>query len=250
MFEEIKIVIPSHKRVDLVSTLKLLPQATLCLAESQVAEYKERYPDTEIVSHSDSIVGLPLKRQWIAEKFNNVFMMDDDILRFVRRYHEGEVGNSLVDNKTCYALIQSLYFTAKEMGVHLFSFSNDGDIRNYDALHPFSYTKLIHGSAFGLINFDKSKLFYDNRQTAVGDSWITCLNAHHNRFSFIDNRFSFVAGKTFKVRGGQSEFRTMETEMKDYVFLKKCFGDVIGRKKPTKRTSLVHKYQRTLNIPL
>lgn len=248
--EEVKIVIPSHKRADRILTTKVVSNCILCVPESQKDDYVKNNPDVEILAHPDSIIGLTAKRQWICEKYNDVFMLDDDINALNVRYFENKQidgSQKIKDPDMAYELIQNLYRTAKEMDCKLFGFTKDSDIRNYKPQNPFSFTGLISGGAFGHIGFNDSKLFYDTDQKVVEDYWISLLNMYHYRYLIIDNRFSFVASDTFLNQGGCSEYRNVEQEKKDYIFLKKMFGDSVKRKKATKRASLRHKYMRTIN---
>ena len=80
--ESLKIVICSHKRPARVTTQYLVKDCIIVIPESQYPEYKEANPNTEIVTHPDSVVGLPPKRQWIMDYFGDVFMLDDDLTEF------------------------------------------------------------------------------------------------------------------------------------------------------------------------
>lgn len=75
----VKIIIPSKGRAKLITTHNYIINAIVCVAESELAEYKEHNPEVEYVTHPDSVIGIANKRQWIYDKFHNVFMMDDDL---------------------------------------------------------------------------------------------------------------------------------------------------------------------------
>ncbi len=64
----------------------------------------------------------------------------------------------------------------------------------------------------------------------------------------------FVSSKkkssTFQMIGGQTGKRTLETEMKDTLYLKKMFGDSVQLKKEKNKTKQLHEYQRELRIKL
>lgn len=77
-----KIVIPSHKRHDKVVSKKLVNNPIICVAKSQLELYKEYNPECEIVTHPNNIVGLIPKRNWMLEKFGELFMVDDDVFAF------------------------------------------------------------------------------------------------------------------------------------------------------------------------
>ena len=72
----LKIVIPSHKRHDAVFSKKLVTDPIICVAESQAEQYRQYNPDCEIVAHPDDVVGLIPKRNWMAEYFGDLFMLE------------------------------------------------------------------------------------------------------------------------------------------------------------------------------
>ena len=91
------------------------------------------------------------------------------------------------------------------------------------------------GCAFGMIREAVSASTPES--TAVEDFYISGLNAHFHRMALIDTRYNFVQDQTFTKRGGQSMYRNMETERKDTIFLRKCFGEAVTIKKDVQHTS-------------
>lgn len=70
----------------------------ICVSESEVAEYSEYNPGVEIVAHPDSVKGLPAKRNWMVNYFNELFMLDDDVYDFQPQYYEKEISSSTIVN--------------------------------------------------------------------------------------------------------------------------------------------------------
>ena len=139
--EVVKIVIPSYMRAERVSTMQYVANCSICVPESEVEAYKKHNPGVEIIAHPDSIKGISPKRQWIYEQFPNVFMVDDDITGIARMMMPGkydmtdemlEVDERNLTPEQVYEIIQSVAFTAKEMGAKLFGFTsavNPRDVR-------------------------------------------------------------------------------------------------------------------------
>ena len=75
----LKIVIPSHKRHDMVLSKRLVVDPIICVAESQADIYREHNPECEIVTHPDDVIGLIPKRNWMARHCGDLFMLDDDV---------------------------------------------------------------------------------------------------------------------------------------------------------------------------
>lgn len=246
---EIKIVIPSHKRAQAVSTTKVVPNAILCVPESQGPEYRKYNLDVEILTHPDDIIGLAAKRTWIYAKCGDVMMLDDDLTRMVRLYVEpNSLQQSTMKPKEVYARIQSTALTAREMGAFLFGFATDADGRNFKPQRPFRLTGLCNGSSFGLLK--GSKIFFHKDCIAVEDYFGSLVNAYYHRYAFFDLRFGFAQKKTFKNAGGQSEFRSIKSEEQDFKFLKRMFGPAVEKRPPVaKRGRASHEWQRVIRMP-
>jgi len=243
--EEVKVVIPSHKRADRIQTKHVVANAIICVPDSQKAEYMEYNSENEIITHPDSVKGLTLKRQWIYEHFGDVMMLDDDITAFRRLYTSS---NYLVKNKReVWEIIQTTAQNARQAGVFLFGFNKNPSPMAYRSHKPISLTGYVTGCATGLLK--GSKLYYDGRINCNEDFWISALNAHYHRMIWKDNRFTFIQKDTFVNPGGLSEFRNMEAERQDFEYLKSKFGDIIQLKKENGQRKKMHPYEKTLTLP-
>ena len=76
------VVIPSAGRADRVKAVRAINADVLCVPESEANAYRRRNYGVDLVTHPDSVRGLPAKRQWIADRFGDVFMVDDDVKAF------------------------------------------------------------------------------------------------------------------------------------------------------------------------
>jgi hypothetical protein len=150
---EIKIVIPTYKRAGNITTLKAVSQAILCVTASEKSLYKDHHPDTEIVEHPDSIIGLPLKRQWIYEKFGDVLMVDDDIT-YVRRLYpaSGTKRAGILNPEEAWAIVQWAGNTAKLCGCYLFGFNKTPNPLIFNPFTPISLSGVVQGGAIGLLS--------------------------------------------------------------------------------------------------
>lgn len=245
---EVKVVIPSHRRAARVRTINVVVNAILCVSKSQETEYRKYNPNVEIVAHPDDIVGLAPKRNWIYERFGEVMMLDDDLTRFSRLYLEANsLRTSRISPEDTYEVIQQTARTAKALGAYLFGFSSVADARNYKPQRPFRLTGYCNGSSFGLLK--GSRIFFHKEAVVVEDYFASLINAYYHRYAFFDLRFGFVQERTFKNIGGQSEFRSLKTEERDYKFLKKMFGDAVEHRPATERGRPSHEWQRVIKLP-
>jgi hypothetical protein len=227
--------------------------AALCVTESEEEAYRKFYPAAEIIVHPDTVVGLAAKRQWIYEKYGDVFMIDDDITA-VHRLYMRQLGPKLKPSETV-KIIQWAGNMARLCGCYLFGFNKNPSPIIYNTFSPIRLSGVVTGCAFGMIR--GSRLRFDPESTAVEDFYISGLNAHFHRKCLIDTRYNFVQDDTFTKRGGQSVHRNMATERKDTIFLRKCFGTAVTLKKDVihsgnkKGVSAASKnpYGRTMKIP-
>lgn len=254
MTDPVKVVIPSHLRADRVLTLRrCLPpdKVILCVAEDQEAEYREHNPGVEIVTHPTEMLGITPKRQWIHDKFGDVFMIDDDIDCFQHFEHSNGEKACKVAPDVAYALIQRLAENTRDLGLYLFGFSPYPDVKSYIPLRPFHLTCLALGGSFGILK--GSGLWWNTDIVTKDDYWITLLNAHKHRIGLVDLRYAVTTpqSKDFKAVGGCGAIRTSTSEANDTRILRKHFGDAVRDKVRTTYSTgkQGHEDQVSIDIP-
>lgn len=246
------IIIPTHGRAGLMRTHHLVPNiAKFCVAESQYPLYKAEYPHLNYVIHPDSVKGLAAKRQWIYDKFQDVFMMDDDMARIMDMgadtlANEGKP-RQLSENRVL-GIIEQSRDTALQMGIYLYGFLDTLDPIMYNVFDPFLFTGFVKGSNMGIL--PGSKLWFNPDIVSNEDVWISCLNMHHHRIMFINQRYGFSIIDTGRNPGGQSERRTTATLAKDKEILLQAFGsNVIIEKKKRKNFGVFNEHQINIRKP-
>lgn len=202
----------------------------ICVSESEVAEYSEYNPGVEIVAHPDSVKGLPAKRNWMVNYFNELFMLDDDVYDFQPQYYEKEISSSTIVNpeKVRYN-IERLYTISKMLGISLFGFSKNQRPSFYKENKPFVLSERITGCAYGVI---KSKnTIWPKELKLKEDFWISGYIKYTERLVLVDKRFAFHQADTFVNPGGLSEVRNTDRELEAMLFIKKSFGDCVKIKR-------------------
>lgn len=245
--KDIAIVIVSHKRADKITTHKLLPQSEnvyVCVPEAQVSEYLKYNPNLNILAHPDSVLGISPKRQWLYDKFGDVFMIDDDIMK-ISKVYDSKTGGLTPDE--FYETIQQNYFMTKNAGMFLFGFTSNANPLMFDVFEPIKFSGVIMAGAIGLLKNPHFK--FDPDAPNVDDYLICGINAYYYRKCLIDTRFCCVPKDTFHNTGGLSEYRSLETEKQDTLYLRKKFGEALTIKQNTAKAKVFHQYQRTLRIP-
>lgn len=238
-----KIVIPSFSRAERVVSKMLSDEAIICIPKSQEEAYRFHNPDHEIVTHPDDVVGLPAKRNWMANHFKELFMMDDDIEGV--QYMATTLGEKakVTSKEEIRTIIQNLYRRAKLIGVSVFGFGNIPTPFQYDGFKPFSLTNRITGCSYGVIANENTKW---NEDIAVKeDFWISGYVMYKERKILLDYRYHFLQQKTFKNPGGLSKYRNNESEMRAILSIRKHFGESIKLKRAGHHRDSVLKYNIT-----
>lgn len=230
-----KIVIPSYKRADRVKSTSLVTNPIICVSESEKDEYKDFNPSVEIVPHPDSIKGLIPKRNWMANHFGELFMIDDDVTAFNKFFIEKGEQARVKDKEYIRLKIEQLHEFAKLIGAPVFGFAKQSHIVTFKEESWFSLNKTITGCAYGIIK--KPDLYWNEELTLKEDFWISALCKYHYRKVLVDNRFFFNQEDTFSNAGGLSEFRNNKTEMNNILELRRMFGECISLKNRGKNTN-------------
>lgn len=243
----IDLIIPSFNRSNILTTYLYVDNCRVCIPESQHGIYRERHPNVEYILHPDSVKGLALKRQWIYDRFRNIFMLDDDLKGLVRMTMKaGET--SKINSTLAYDIIQNCGNVAKLMGCHLFSFNNYVVPEQYHGHDPLSLTGTINGCGMGLLEGGYEKLKFVEDTVACDDFFISGLNAHHFRKCLIDRRYGYAQDSFAGTLGGLASFRNNDQEEKDFKALKNYFGDAIRLKKEGRYRNK-HAWSKSLKIP-
>ena len=76
----ITIVCPSKGRCNKVKTISLIPSLVLIVPSSEEEDYKKFNPNTKVVATPPEVRGITKTRQWILDNYEEVFMIDDDVV--------------------------------------------------------------------------------------------------------------------------------------------------------------------------
>lgn len=220
----LKIVVPSHRRADMLTTHKHIGIDCVCIAESQLDAYREHNPDVEFVCHPDDVIGLHAKRQWMADHFGNLFMFDDDVSRVTRvwpgliRMAAGEVAPDEVR-----PIVENLYRMAIDCGAYLFGFGGISSPIQYSPFMPFRFSGPVIGAAYGVRA--NSGLWWNPRMNSKEDVWVSCLNAVKHRICVVDQRYFTQTHECYTRVGGLTGQRTEANEEMDVRRLQYIFGE-------------------------
>lgn len=242
---DIKVVIPSAGRYETITGHNVIKNAIICVPANEYDRYKLMCSNNEVVAHPD-MVGLAPKRNWICEKFGDVFMIDDDCKGMTRLYVT-DSKEVKVDPETAYELIQFAGNMCALTGNYLFGFARWNNPMRCGGHEPILLKGTVFGQAFGLLKGSGMK--FNENIKCNNDIYISLMNAYYHRTMWIDERFSFVYDSFGATKGGNSQFITQEVEWNDYATLKKLFGDAVTLKKPTWASKPKRPFEKQINLP-
>jgi hypothetical protein len=241
------IVCPTHGRAGEVLTLRVIPDLPLCVAESQLPLYRAAYPDQEYIVHPDTVVGISPKRQWLMDRYGDVFMIDDDIIGLHDMTVPQGERSRVTDPQKVRDVVIRAFDQAAQMGAYLVGFSPYAEPTLFRPHLPFKLVGFISGHSIGFRR--GSKLWFpDTTALATDDLYISAMNAFHHRFMLQDLRYSFVNKDTWERVGGMATTRTMVKLERNAEWMKELFGDAVDLKRAG-RYELTHELQLTLKVP-
>jgi hypothetical protein len=242
------IICPTHGRAGRVYVLEVLPDIPLCVAESQAPAYAAAHPDSELVVHPDSVVGIAPKRQWLVDRYENVMMFDDDVTTIVDMQVPAGEQQKIRDPQKIRDIVHRLFSMGEAMGAHVVGLSTYADPVLYRPQKPFSLRHMVSGHCLGIRRDDRLR-FPDLANLLTDDLWISAMSAYYHRVLLTDNRYGTGVAKTWHETGGMATHRTWSRVVDNERFLTELFGEAIRRRQESARSSLSIEIQLTLKVP-
>ena len=247
MDDGIKIVVVSKGRADKVSTHKVINDTIILCPEDEVGLYKEHNPNNEVIAEPKGCKGITQARQFVLDKFEEVFMVDDDI-EYVRNFFNGEGEKYKIESKQHVRdIINQTAHISRQIGAKMFGFTHRRRPVAYYPQQPFRTTGFINGSHCGFLKGHGLK--YDNAMIEGEDYYMSCLNVYKNRFMLIDDRYGFMTTENFGNSGGCSGDRHTQVMQDDTLYLREQFGEVVSMKKWSTHKMNVRQGERTIKFP-
>jgi hypothetical protein len=251
---EVRVIIPSFRRSQLIYSHRVLEDYIVCIPESDYADYVAvGIPKKRIVCHPNTVIGLCPKRNWIFDNLENgkpFLSLDDDIHGMMRTFTPAGV-TTLLDSKVAvHEIIDNTVSMAEEIGAKFFGFANSADIRTINFNVPFALTGFVNGWSMGFLPGHGLRL----PENLIGkeDYELSLQNAFRHRICFRNNRYGFNAEGTFKNTGGLAVYRNNETEKKAVAILQQRYGSdvvLVVRRTGFKTQEHVGYQKIALNLP-
>lgn len=223
---EYTIFIPSYKRAGRVKTIELFPEATLVVNESEYEEYREHYPDTNIMIAPDTVRGNMAKvRNFILRNSptDYLIMLDDDI-----KHLGGFKGakHFKLNAEEMAKLILSGFEMMEDVNTVLWGLNQNTDRQNYDEYLPFSFKSVVLGVFMGIKRVPG--LYFDERLPLKEDYdySIQVLNKYRKILRF--NNYHYEANHLVN-DGGCTAYRSYDKEVSQLETFRKKWGKDIIR---------------------
>lgn len=218
------VCVPSYKRTGKVKTLGIFPMAKLFVHEFEAVEYKNVYPDNEIVAVPDKLSGNMAKvRNFILENAGDerILMCDDDIDYI--GYFQNAYDRGSYSNDELYKKIENLFDACDDAGTKLWGINLLNNPKAYRQYSPFSFLSIVYGSFMGII---KSDIRFDERLGLKEDVDFSIQHLKKYRRILRLNKM-FYQTYHVKIAGGCASYRTSEEEKKNMSDLQKKWGSEI-----------------------
>jgi len=151
----LRVVIPSRKRVQVLtdSALTLFPDATVTVAESEMAAYAPVVPAERLVPHPDDVTGIAPIRQWVLDHFDDeaVVFVDDDCYKLVSVV--GYSYSNLTSPANCWQAVENAANIARTIGTAVFGVNQAWDVRKFNCMKPLLVNSWV-GGVIGIIGRD------------------------------------------------------------------------------------------------
>lgn len=235
-----------------MTTHVLLQNAIVAVPLSQGAEYRRRII-ADVITHPDSVKGLTPKLNWLLDYFRDedaIVFVDDDIVSVQRCFVEPGEDATIRDPRLIEEIIYSTFILARDVGAYFFGWeASNGALRYYTGLKPIMLTGYVNGCAMGFRH--GHGLRFDERIVAKNDYDMAAQNARIHRMVLKNCRYTFCQKDTFVGRGGQSAFRSSQTEKRDVELLRKKWGDVfrLGGHSGTRKRDYAGAVKITMHLP-
>lgn len=213
------IYIPSYNRAEAITTLELVPSATLVVRESQKEIYQRSNPDTKIWAVEDSSINSLAKvRQYIIDNAPEdlIVQIDDDIGAF--KYVNKTVAQLVPQDMVLTELMriaQILY----DLKLGFASVNVTLDTRKYQC--EFQFKGIIGGVCW--FNRKHLKSHYDEKTWAKEDTDFVLQELLNNRIIIVPAYFGMVALYD-RNAGGNNDNKSIGRLRKTVEYMKQKWG--------------------------
>jgi hypothetical protein len=237
----VKIIIPTRGRADVIGdkALRLFPDATLCVGDTELDAYAAVVDRDQLLVHPAGVVGIGPIRQWVLDHVDDpcVVMVDDDVTHAYSQvgFHKWRIE----DAGTARAIVERMAILAADAGVRVFGFNQAARPLSYANFRPLSLDTWV-GGVVGIIG---RQLRYDTSLLLRADIDFCLQSLLHDRIVLVDGRYSFIHG-CFAGGGGNAANRSSDRHAKEIAYLRRKWGPYLDVVQAKGTTRIVIRLQR------
>lgn len=223
--------IPSYRK-DKVKTLRIVPWATVYVAESEAERYRENNPGADIQTVPDNVQGNVSRiRNYILDKcfsdgYDAVCIMDDDINRFCTFENDTVLHRHGKDNipvTDFAAFLEHYTLLCHEFGFKLWGVNQNKDRQSYAQYLPFSTKACVLGPFSVHLS---NPIRYDERLPLKEDYDISLQHLNRYRGVMRVNAYHYECDQA-NATGGCAAIRNREREREQMELLRRKWGSDI-----------------------
>lgn len=227
------VAIPSYRK-DRVKTLRIVPWASVYVAESEAERYSSANPGADIRTVPDHVQGnlCRVRNHILDELFDAgadvVCLMDDDYDRFCTFENDVKLhrhGRDNVPVEDFDVFLQHYSLLCDEFGFKLWGVNPNKDRLSYSQFQPFSTTAIINGPFQVHL---KNPIRYDERLPLKEDYDISLQHLNTYRGVLRVNAYHYECDQA-NAKGGCASYRNREREREQMELLMRKWGRDIVR---------------------
>lgn len=236
-----KFVVISRGRADSIAnkTIRLIPDAVVCVSESERSEYQTALPGCSVVTHPDSVVGIGPIRNWVIKNLSDgcCVILDDDISCV---YDQSNVKKIRIEDPGhCMAILERTAIAAKDAGVRLFGFTQMARPLAYRPFQPIALSTWV-GGVVGVIGTEP---LWDENLLLRADIDACLKSLMRDRIVWVDSRYCWIHIR-FEGKGGNNTLRSEDRHNAEIEKLRARWGRYLAVKKEQGTIRLVIRVAR------
>jgi hypothetical protein len=236
-----KFIIPSKGRAASIGnkTLRLVPDAFVCVGESDVEEYKKVVPKKKLIIHPDNVVGIGPLRNWIVKNVadQTIIMLDDDVECIYDQSHYNKI--RIESPAHVMAILERTAIASSDAGVGIFGFTQMARPLSYRPFLPICFNTWVGG----VVGVHGKDVEWDEKLLLRADIDACLKTLMKKRIMWCDSRYVFVH-KRFVGVGGNNTLRTMDKHAAEIQALRIRWGKYLVEKKEKETIRLVLRIRR------
>jgi hypothetical protein len=197
------------------ATLRLFPEATVCVAKSERADYAK--VTSRLLLHPDEVTGLGPLKSWViatvSKKSRVTFIVADDLSKCYSL--AGALAQQVWDPEVLVQLVANTAACAAAAGARIFGFNQAWDVRKYRPMSPFVLASWV-GGAMGFVGDD---VRYDSRLLLRADVDACLDSLLRHRIIWQDTRYAFEQ-KRWAGGGGNAPHRSAAQHERELALLR------------------------------